>query len=323
MRILVTGGMGTVGRPLVKELKKRGHEVFVCDLAHSHQDWYRRCDVSEFHELVDLFDSLPPIELVYHAAAEFGRHNGEQYSARLWKTNVVGTKHMLRLQRELDFRMVFFSSSEIYGDYDGVMHEDVPLRHPIRLLNDYAMTKWVSEMMIMNETEAWGNETVRVRLFNTYGPGEYFTPFRSVIARFCYYAIQGMPYVVHRDHKRSFIYIDDAVNTLANITDHFEPGEVYNIGSTKLYSIEELSDKILRLTGRRENLAYFQDRELLTTKQKIVDTDRANEDLDHKITVDIDEGLTRTIEWMRQVYHSPESDHETRFEHCNSVLQQS
>jgi dTDP-glucose 4,6-dehydratase len=303
MRILVTGGMGTVGRPLVKELKIRGHEVFACDLAHSYQDWYRRCDISEFHELIDLFDNLPPIELVYHAAAEFGRHNGERYSARLWKTNVVGTKHMLRLQRELGFRMVFFSSSEIYGDYDGVMHEDVPVKYPIRLLNDYAMTKWVSEMMIMNETEAWGNEIVRVRLFNTYGPGEYFTPFRSVIARFCYYAIHGRPYVVYRNHKRSFIYIDDAVNTLANITDHFKPGEVYNIGSTKLYSIEELSDKILRLTGRHENLAHFQNQELLTTKQKIVDTVRASEDLDHKITVDIDEGLTRTIEWMRQVYH--------------------
>jgi len=317
MYILVTGGMGTVGRPLVKELKKRGHDVFVCDLAHRHQHRYWRCDVSEFHELVDLFDHVPPIDLVYHAAAEFGRHNGEQYSARLWKTNVVGTKYMLRLQRELGFRMVFFSSSEIYGDYDGVMHEDVPLRYPIRLLNDYAMTKWVSEMMIMNETEVWGSETVRVRLFNTYGPGEYFTPFRSVIARFCYHAIHGKPYVVHRGHKRSFIYIDDAVNTLANITDHFKPGEVYNIGSTKLYSIEELSDKILRLTGRRENLAYFRDQELLTIKQKIVNTDRANEDLDHKITIDIDEGLTRTIEWMRHVYH------ETRFEHCDSVLQQS
>jgi dTDP-glucose 4,6-dehydratase len=119
-----------------------------------------------------VMDTIQP-EFVYHLAAEFGRWNGEDYYEQVWRTNTIGTKNILRLQNEHNFRMVFTSSSEVYGNWEGKMTEDVLMRHPIRQMNDYAISKWVNELQIMNAESRFRTESVRVRLFNTYGPGEH------------------------------------------------------------------------------------------------------------------------------------------------------
>jgi dTDP-glucose 4,6-dehydratase len=101
----------------------------------------------------------------------------EDYYEQLWRSNVVGTKNLLRLQERLRFKVVFASTSEVYGDVSEPMSEELMDAKEIRQLNDYAMSKWVNEQQIMNSASMFGTETVRVRLFNTYGPGEYFTPY--------------------------------------------------------------------------------------------------------------------------------------------------
>lgn len=221
MRVLVTGSQGALGRPLVKELVKRGHEVWGCDLQHQRDENYIRADVSHYRQLERLFEH--DYDYVYHLAAEFGRWNGEDYYETLWTSNVIGTKNIIRMQEKLKFRLVFFSSSEVYGDYNGLMSEEVMDSVEIRQLNDYAMTKWVGEMQILNSAAQFGTESVRVRLFNTYGPGEYYTPYRSAICTFIYRALKGLPYTVYLGHHRTSSYIDDTVWTLANIVERFRP----------------------------------------------------------------------------------------------------
>jgi len=301
MRILVTGGLGAVGAPLVKELEGRGHKVLICDLLHHHAENYVRCDVASFWQLERLFQ-YGPFDYVYHLAAEFGRWNGEDYYDTLWRTNVIGTKNMLRMQERHRFRMIFFSSSEVYGDYDGVMSEDVMDKYEIRQLNDYAMTKWVGEMQVLNSAAMFGTETVRVRLFNTYGPGEYYSPYRSVICLFIYRALHNIPYKVYLNHHRTSSYIDDTVHTLANIVENFKPGEVYNIGGTEYHDIKYLSDIVLNYLGKDESLVEYVEAEPYTTKDKKVDLSKAIRDLGHDPKVTLEEGIPRTIEWMKSVY---------------------
>ena len=131
--ILVTGGAGFIGTNLVNELKSRGHEVTALDLYNTDREDYIRADVRNYRQLERVFDNQQfEFDYVYHLAAEYGRWNGEDYYENLWQTNVVGTKHMLRLQERLKFRMVFFSSAEVYGDYEGVMSEDVMVNNPIK-----------------------------------------------------------------------------------------------------------------------------------------------------------------------------------------------
>lgn len=301
MKILVTGGLGAVGAPLVGELRRRGHEVWVCDLPHSEGPNYARCDVADYRQVKRLWDRLEP-ELVYHLAAEFGRWNGEDYFEKVWESNAIGTKNILRMQEEYRFRMVFTSSSEVYGDWPEVMSEEVMELHPIRQMNDYAISKWVNEMQIMNSAQRFDTETVRVRLFNTYGPGEYYSEYRSVACQFIYRALHDLPYTVYLDHHRTSSYIDDTVHTLANISERFRPGEVYNIAGDEYHDIKVLSDMILSFLGKTDRLVKYLPLEAHNTRDKKADISRAVRDLGHKCTVPLAVGVPRTIQWQKEVY---------------------
>jgi dTDP-glucose 4,6-dehydratase len=302
MRILVTGGLGAVGAPLTRELRARGHEVWVCDLPHNEGPNYLRCDVGHLRQLQQIFEEYE-FEFVYHLAAEFGRYNGEDFYETLWRSNAIGTKNLLTLQAEHRFRMVFTSSSEVYGDYDDVMREEVPHEHAIRQLNDYAISKWVNEMQILNSADRDGTETVRVRLFNTYGPGERYSEYRSVICQFVYRALHDMPYTVYLDHHRTSSYIDDTRRTLANIVEHFKPGEVYNISGEEYHDIKTLSDMILDHLGRDDSLVNYETIEEHNTRDKKGDNAKAKRDLQHECTVPLAEGIPRTIEWQKAEYN--------------------
>ena len=300
-KILVLGARGTVGRSLVEELSRRSQDLIIADRGYFSAPNYYKCDISEYRQIERIFLENE-IDFVYNLAAEFGRWNGEAFYESLWTTNVIGFKHLLRLQERFGFRMVHFSSSEVYGDYDGVMAEDVMDTHEIRQLNDYAMTKWVNEMQTLNSTEMFGTETVRVRLFNTYGPGEYYSPYRSALCIFCYHAINDLPYTVYLGHRRTSTYVSDCCATLANIFDNFKPGEVYNIGGLDLHDMKSASDLILKKLGKDDSRVTYKEGEPFTTKDKVVDVSKAVRDLNHRSTVPLEEGLSRTLDWMAKVY---------------------
>ncbi|HNV70181.1 MAG TPA: NAD(P)-dependent oxidoreductase [Candidatus Ozemobacteraceae bacterium] len=314
MRILVTGGHGTVGSGLIKELRQRGHHVVSVDLLHANDEigfslrtdvekpLYARADVGCFREIERVFEVMGPFDYVFHAAAEFGRWNGEDYYERLWHTNAVGTKNIIRLQERFKFRLIHFSSSEVYGDWPELMIETVMDQHEIKQMNDYAMTKWVNEMQIRNSAIQYDTESVVVRLFNTYGPGEYYSPYRSVNVRFLYCAMMGHPWVVYRGHYRTSTYLADTVRTLANITENFKPGETYNIGGNEYHSIEQLSDAILKVTGADPKLVTYKDSEILTTKIKKVDISKSVRDLKHQNSYPLEEGIRLTYAWLRKAY---------------------
>jgi dTDP-glucose 4,6-dehydratase len=300
-KVLVTGGRGFIGSHLVRELQRRGHEVWVCDLMHSGQENYIRCDVSKYRQVKKIFEEHD-FDYVYHAAAEYGRWNGEDYYENLWMTNAIGTKNIIRIQEKKRFRMVFFGSAEVYGDYDGVMSEDVMDKVPIKQMNDYAISKWVNELQIINSAKMFGTETVRVRLFNVYGPGEHYTPYRGWIPKFIYNALKDEPYTVYLGHKRTLEYVEDICRTLANIIDNFKPGEVYNLGGDKQYEIKYISDLILKTLGKDDSKVTYKEAEPFTTRIKTPDSTKAKRDLNFKLTVPVEEGIRRTVEWFKKTY---------------------
>ena len=313
-KILITGSKGIVGNWLTKLLTEKGHEVFGVDLIHDYGEIgfehpmgsssfdYARCDIADYRQISRVFEVAGPFEYVYNCAAEFGRWNGEDFYEQLWRSNAIGTKNIIRLQEKYGFKLIHFSSSEVYGDYEGVMKEEVMDNHVIRQMNDYALTKWVNETQIKNSGIQHNTETVIVRLFNTYGPGEVYHPYRSVNCKFCYHALKGLPITVYRGHYRTSTYLEDTCRTLSNIIDNFKPGEIYNIGGLEYHDIESLAENIWEITGADNSLITYKDSEILTTKSKKVDISKAQNDLDHHLSVPLKEGLKRTIEWMKSYY---------------------
>lgn len=306
-KILVTGGAGFIGTNLCHELRQRGHQVFAADVHNTDRENYMRCDVRNYRQLEVLFDKHGPFDYVYHLAAEYGRWNGEAYYENLWGTNVVGTKNMLRLQEKFRFRMIFFSSAEVYGDYMGNMQETVMENNPIKdtyQMNDYAISKWAGELMCLNSATMFGTETVRTRPVNCYGPLEEYTPYRGFIPKFIYLALHNKPYTVFKGHRRIIDFVQDSTRTWANIVDNFIPGEVYNVGSRTEWEmdIKEVSDMILKATGGSEKLVTYEEAEDHTTKVKTIDFSKAIRDLNHEPQVSPEEGIKRTVEWMKWYY---------------------
>ena len=170
MKILITGVLGVIGSKLEEVLLSSGHDVFGIDLLHAERvyghglgkvenDNYFRCYVGEYRQIKEVIEHVKP-DLVYHCAAEFGRWNGEYFYEQVWKTNAIGTKNIIRLQEQHRFKLVHCSSSEVYGDYEDIMYEDVLNEVPIDQMNDYAISKRVNEMQIKNSRTVHNTETV-------------------------------------------------------------------------------------------------------------------------------------------------------------------
>jgi dTDP-glucose 4,6-dehydratase len=301
--VLVTGGRGFIGTNLTRDLRARGHDVWTCDILQGEDPKHVKVDTASYQQLEALFKRVR-FDFVYHLAAEYGRWNGEDHYENLWRTNVIGTKNVLRLQEQYRFRMIFFSSAEVYGDYDELMSEDVMERVPIKQMNDYAISKWAGELQCLNHAAMFGTETVRVRPVGCYGPHEYYSPYRGVIPIFVYSALTGQPFTVYRGHQRIFDYVDDTCRTFANIIDQFKPGEVYNVGSREDWaiSIDQLAEIVLETTGASRELAQYKGEERFTTRVKVVDFSKARRDLQHHPTVDIREGIGRYVEWAARAH---------------------
>lgn len=301
--ILVTGGRGFIGTNLTRELRSRGHNVWTCDILQGEDPLHIKADTGVYQQVDAIFRKLN-FDFVYHLAAEYGRWNGEDHYENLWRTNVVGTKNILRLQEQHRFRMIFFSSAEVYGDYDGLMSEDIMERIPIKQMNDYAISKWAGELQCLNHAAMFGSETVRVRPVGCYGPHEYYSRYRGVIPIFVYHALHNQKFTLYKGHKRIFDYVDDTCWTFANIVDNFIPGEVYNIGGREdwVISIEELADIVLEMTGAKRSLVEEKGEEGFTTRVKVVDFSKARRDLKHDPKIDIREGIRRYVAWARKVY---------------------
>jgi dTDP-glucose 4,6-dehydratase len=100
-------------------------------------------------------------------------------------------------------------------------------------------------------------------------------------------------------HKRTLEYVEDICRTLGNVIDSFKPGEVYNLGGTEQYDIKYVSDLILKNLGKNDYKVTYKEAEPFTTRVKTPDSSKARRDLDFKLTVPVEEGIRRAVEWFR------------------------
>jgi dTDP-glucose 4,6-dehydratase len=181
-------------------------------------------------------------------------------------------------------------------------------------MNDYAISKWAGELMCLNAAKMFGNEIVRVRPVNCYGPHEEYTPYRGFVPKFIYLGLHRRPWTLFTGHLRIIDYVEDTCRTVANIMDNFIPGEVYNVGSCEEWEmdVKDISDIIVRETGTDPALIDVRGGEPHTTRVKKIDFSKIIRDLDHRPVVDPEQGIRRTVEWMRDHYRIGRESHATK-----------
>ena len=300
MRFLVTGGAGFLGAALANRLAADGHHVQALDDL-SHGDAARLRDGVAFargdvDDIPLLWSLLQDVDCVYHLAARVSVPQSILYPREYARVNVGGTVSLMEAMRDTGVgRVVLASSGAVYGRQprQPVREDDPP--HPD---SPYAVSKWAAEQYIHTIGELWGLETVALRIFNAYGPGQNLpTSHAPVVPRFLQAALSGGSLVVYGDGRqtRDYVYVDDVVAALVAAATATEVNRaVINVGRGRETSVSDLIAHIERATGRKVNV--------LANPQKgggvarlAADIGRARALLGFNPTTDLDAGLSLTL----------------------------
>ena len=301
MRILVTGGAGFIGSHLIDRLMKQGHDVICLDnFFTGHKRNIRHWMDNPYFELIR-HDITEPIRLevdqIYHLACPASPVHYQYNPVKTIKTNVMGTLNMLGLAKRVKARFLLASTSEVYGDPD-VHPQPEEYRGNVNCIgirSCYDEGKRVAETLAF-DYHRQNNVDIRImRIFNTYGPRMFENDGR-VVSNFIVQALKGVPLTVYGDgsQTRSFCYVSDLVEGMMRLMNGEHIGPI-NIGNPGEYTILQLAETIQKMVNPDAELA-FKPLPLDDPKQRQPDITKAKNLLGWEPTIELEEGLKRTIE---------------------------
>ncbi len=262
MNFLITGAAGFLGSALANRLAWEGHQVRGLDDLSTgdpnalHPDvLFTRGDVNDRPKLWTL---LQDVDCVYHLAARVLVPESINYPREYNATNVGGTVSLMEAMRDVGVhRVVLISSGAVYGD-----QEEQPLRESAapKPSSPYAVSKLSAEYYVRTIGGLWGIETVSLRVFNAYGPGQQLPPSHPpVIPYLLRQAVRGGSLVVHGsgNQTRDYVFVDDAINAMvAAATAPDLNNLVINVGSGTETSVRALARQILEVTNSKAEILY-------------------------------------------------------------------
>lgn len=307
-RVLVTGGAGFIGSHLCERLLSEGNEVICLDNYFSgNKQNIVHLLANPYFELVRHDVTVPyyaEVDEIYNLACPASPIYYQQNPIKTIKTSVMGAINMLGLAKRVKAKILQASTSEVYGDPE--IHPQ-PEHYwgnvnPIGPRACYDEGKRCAETLFVNYHMQNGVKIKIARIFNTYGPRMSLSDGR-VISNFTVQALTNQNITIYGDgsQTRSFMYIDDLVDALIMLMNTPEnvTGPI-NIGNPEEYTIIDLAKKIVALTGSKSEIVY---------KAATVDDPRQRKpdmEVARKILpkwtpkVNIDDGLTKTIEYFKQ-----------------------
>ena len=307
-RILVTGGAGFLGSHLCEYLLNQGHEVICADNFFTG----RRSNIAHLlnnplfevlrHDIT--FPLYVEVDEIYNLACPASPIHYQFDPVQTTKTSVHGAINVLGLAKRIRAKILQASTSEVYGDPDVHPQEESYWGrvNPIGPRSCYDEGKRCAETLFFDYHRQYDVRIKIARIFNTYGPRIHPNDGR-VVSNFIVQALENKPITIYGDgtQTRSFCYVDDLIGAmikLMNTSDDFT-GPV-NIGNPTEFTILELAEKVIELTGSNSQIEFKplpQD----DPKQRQPDIALAREMLDWKPKVALDEGLRRTIYYIRNI----------------------
>ena len=300
MNYLITGGAGFIGHHLANRLVALGHHVRVLDdlsagdpSALDERVLFTRGDVRDAPKLWTLLHS---IDCVYHLAAKVSVPQSVLYPRDYNDINVGGTVTLMEAMRAVgNRRIVLASSATIYGDQKRQPVDEAVVP---QLLTPYAVSKFAAEHYVFTLGIHYGIETVALRIFNAYGPGQALPPaYPPVVPQIIHQVVSGGTVVLFGSgtQTRDYVYIDDVVAAL------IEAGQlvgidrqVINVGSGTEASVEQLVREVEIVTGRNAHVLR-NEQQSGGVARLMADLDKAHALLDYTPRVTLSQGFQRTI----------------------------
>ena len=300
MNFLITGAAGFLGSALANQLAREGHQVRGLDdlstgdpQVLSPDVHFTRGDVSDRPKLWTL---LQEVDVAYHLAARVSVPESVLYPRDYNTVNVGGTVALMEAMRDVGVRRVVLASSgAVYGDLgDSTLTESITPnpRSP------YAVSKLAAEYYVRTIGGLWGIETVSLRIFNAYGPGQHLPASHPpVVPHYLRQALRGGTLVAHGDgsQTRDYVYVDDVISALvAAATAPNINGLVINVGSGVETSIRDLTKSVLDTTGSKAEVIYNAQTSGGVSRMK-ADLTLASQKLNYRPSVELEEGLRLTL----------------------------
>jgi nucleoside-diphosphate-sugar epimerase len=308
-KVLVTGGAGLIGSNLVRRLTEIDVDrVFVLDNLSSSFRWnipespkvvFVEGDVCDEGLLKRIFLQRP--RYVFHMAAHFANQKAVENPEENLRVNGLGTLKLLEWSQavQVDRFVLASAGCSAYGS-----RAPVPLKEDFITLNldtPYQIHKLLGELYSNWFRDYWGLPTVRLRLFNVFGPGGLPGRYKNVIPNFMYRALQGEPLPVMGSGRetRDFTFISDIVDGLlrAGIVPE-AVGEAMNIGSGRETTSADLADAINKVTGNEGGIEIVGKRDWDKSNRRVASIDKARSVLGYDPTTGLEEGLEKTRDWF-------------------------
>jgi NAD dependent epimerase/dehydratase len=311
----VTGAGGFIGSHLVEHLVRSGTPVraFVRYTSRGDYGWLDASPEDVLDE-VDVFrgdlsnpeavsNAVAGTETVLHLGALIPIPYSYVHAREYVAANVVGTLNVLEaVRRHGTRRVVHTSTSEVYGTPDAV---PITEEHPLRAQSPYAATKIGADQLALSYWRSFGIPIVVVRPFNTFGPRQSA---RAVIPTIISQALERETVELGSTHPtRDFLFVEDTVAGIerCSAADNVE-GEVINLGTGVEISVGEVAERVVRAIGRDLPIVASSERVRppdSEVERLLADTSKAQRLLGWRSTVDFDDGLRRTIDWLRESVH--------------------
>jgi len=301
MRFLITGAAGFLGAPLANSLVAENHSVVGLDDL-STGDPKQLVDTvhlerGDINDRPKLWSMLQGVDCVYHLAARVIVPESVLYPREYNTVNVGGTVTLMEAMRDVGVRrVIFISSGTIYGN-----QRLQPVRESNRPnpRSPYAVSKLAAEYYIRTIGGLWGIETVCLRVFNAYGPGQRLPLTNAPVIPYCLrQALDNGTIVIHGhgEQTRDYVYIDDVVEAMVAASSVPDINRmIINVGSGKETSINDLVKKVLEITGAKPEIVTNQSHDSGPSRMR-ADLAIANKILNFSPKYNLEQGLLKTIE---------------------------
>ena len=307
MNILITGGSGFIGSHLSDRLLKNDNNLYLLDnlLTGKKENIDHILDNQSVtfieHDVQDHIEIEEKIDYVFHFASAASPVAYTQHPVNTLKAGSIGTINTLGLAKKHKAEYLLASTSEVYGDplITPQNEEYWGNVNPNGERSMYDEAKRFAEAATATYSRTYDIKTKIVRIFNTYGPRMQLNDGR-VVTNLIVQALNNQDITIYGDgsQTRSFSYVDDTVSGILALMDS-DQYDVFNIGNPKEMTINELSETILKLTNSKSKIVY---KELPNDdpKQRKPDITKAKENLKWEPKVDLESGLTLTIDWIKK-----------------------
>jgi dTDP-glucose 4,6-dehydratase len=309
MRIVVTGGAGFLGSHLCRALVARGDEVIAIDNLITGQvtNIESLFDSSQFtfveHDVSDYVGVAGDVDAVMHFASPASPKDYLEMPIQTLKVGSLGTHNTLGLAKEKGARFLLASTSEVYGDPKEHPQRESYWGHvnPVGPRGVYDEAKRFAEAISMAYHRYHGLDVRIVRIFNVFGPRMRPADGR-VVSNFLVQAIEGEPLTIYGDgtQTRSFCFVDDEIRGFLALLDSDLVGQPVNIGNPTEFTVLELAELVLEVTGSSSEIV-FESLPVDDPTQRRPDITMARERLGWEPKVDLREGLAATSEYFRSV----------------------